>query len=452
MTRTLLAVGLAVFAALHPGSAAAGTSGEPAPGTPWPAGALRTGVAVGFQVHRPKGASHAEVRGLVVKAAKRHLPGFTLFEGTSKKQAPAGALLVLLDGPELPVETRFLSIFGRGVEPARAAWLEKPHPSTFLLARAPVAQADAALRGLVALVAELAQKLDGAVDDPEARLLFSPRAFDERARRDGFEGNLPVAERHVSIHTYEEDGGLLRSVSVGMSKLGLPDLVVNGHARRTGTQVGHLMNALAQWMVEGGQVPRDGWIDLDFRSLRARSVREPLLASLLQNGQGRASLSVAVAARQEGDAENALLELTFQGKPGTAAERQEAVLDALYGAEDQVVRIKHDQALLAESALARSRLLALKPAWLRGRRPGETLLVKGPFKTSAGGNEWMWVEVTRWEGTRITGLLANDPDDVPGLRAGATVHVEEGQVFDYLHQRADGSKEGNTTSKLLERR
>lgn len=404
------------------------------------------------KVHRPKGASHAKVRGLVEKALKRHLPGFTLFEGSSKKQAPAGALLVLLDGPELPVDPGFLSTFGRGIEPARAAWLGKPHQSTFLLARSPAAQADAALRGLVALVAELARELDGAVDDPEARLISSPRGFDERARRGGFEGGVPIADRHFVIHTYEEAEGLLRSVSVGMSKLGLPDLVVNGHGRRTRKQIGHLMNALAQWMVEGGQVQRVGWIDLDFRSLRARSVREPLLASLLPKGQGRASLSASVAARQGGDAENALLELTFHGKPGSAGERQEAILAALYGAEDQVVRVKHDQALLAESAAARGRLLALKPRWLGGRSPGETLLVKGPFETSAGGREWMWVEVTRWEGTRITGLLASDPDDVPGLHAGATVQVEEGQAFDYLLHRADGSTEGNTTSRLLEGR
>ena len=116
------------------------------------------------------------------------------------------------------------------------------------------------------------------------------------------------------------------------------------------------------------------------------------------------------------------------------------------------MRVAHDRALLAESEAARGRLLALKPRWLRDRRPGEVLLVKGPFKTRSGGNEWMWVEVTRWEGSRITGLLANDPFEVPGLRAGATVHVEESKVFDYLLRRADGGQEGNTTSKLLERR
>lgn len=58
-------------------TAAAGTSGEPAPGTPWPAGALRTGVAVGFQVHV---GAHEEPRdsgpaGLARRARRQRLDG-----------------------------------------------------------------------------------------------------------------------------------------------------------------------------------------------------------------------------------------------------------------------------------------------------------------------------------------------------------------------------------------
>jgi uncharacterized protein YegJ (DUF2314 family) len=77
------------------------------------------------------------------------------------------------------------------------------------------------------------------------------------------------------------------------------------------------------------------------------------------------------------------------------------------------------------------------------------LVVKAPFETFEGGNEWMWVEVTGWTGTRVRGLLANDPYFVPGLRARAAVEIEEGEVFDYLLRRADGTVEGNTTQALL---
>jgi hypothetical protein len=38
---------------------------------------------------------------------------------------------------------------------------------------------------------------------------------------------------------------------------------------------------------------------------------------------------------------------------------------------------------------------------------------------------------------------------VPGLKAGATVEVEEASAFDYLHVFPDGHREGNQTEALL---
>ncbi len=210
-----------------------------------------------------------------------------------------------------------------------------------------------------------------------------------------------------------------------------------------------LINVVAQTLLERGRTESTGRLDVDLRTLRSRTVRESQLASLKKKAAARASLSVAVGKREEGDSDNRLMELTFEGRPGGTVERQEAILAEIFGAEDKVVHVEHDDRLLAESAQARVRLLVLKPAWLKGHDPGEHLMVKAPFRTPTGGNEWMWVEVTRWEGTRILGLLANDPFEVPGLRAGATVEVQEASVFDYLHRRSDGTVEGNTTAQFL---
>jgi uncharacterized protein YegJ (DUF2314 family) len=54
-----------------------------------------------------------------------------------------------------------------------------------------------------------------------------------------------------------------------------------------------------------------------------------------------------------------------------------------------------------------------------------------------------------WEGTKITGTLLNEPAHVPGLHQGATVKVDEGSVFDYLHGLPDGGVEGNETQAML---
>ncbi|MGC3997800.1 MAG: hypothetical protein QM767_10025 [Anaeromyxobacter sp.] len=46
----------------------------------------------------------------------------------------------------------------------------------------------------------------------------------------------------------------------------------------------------------------------------------------------------------------------------------------------------------------------------------------------------------------------NNPFEVPALHAGDVVEVVEADVFDYMLERADGTRQGGETSKLLEKR
>ncbi len=62
----------------------------------------------------------------------------------------------------------------------------------------------------------------------------------------------------------------------------------------------------------------------------------------------------------------------------------------------------------------------------------------------------MWVEVVSWQADKIKGILRNEPENVPTLRAGQTVEVSEQQVFDYIRHRADGTSEGTETGKVIE--
>lgn len=75
--------------------------------------------------------------------------------------------------------------------------------------------------------------------------------------------------------------------------------------------------------------------------------------------------------------------------------------------------------------------------------------VKAPFKTTDGGNERMWVEITSWKQSRITGLLENEPFNIIDLHGGQIVEVQEGDVFDYIRQYPDKHREGNTTGEIL---
>ena len=106
--------------------------------------------------------------------------------------------------------------------------------------------------------------------------------------------------------------------------------------------------------------------------------------------------------------------------------------------------------LEAASAKAREQLPELRRAFTKGLNPGEVLLLKAPFATPDGGNEWMWIEVTNWtdEASPI-GTLQNKPFDIPDLQSGQEVKIKTAEVFDYIHKKADGTSEGNETGEII---
>lgn len=154
----------------------------------------------------------------------------------------------------------------------------------------------------------------------DSRIVRGAAKFDDEMAG-AFDGAVPVVTRHVFVETYDRGDGLARSVTVGMSRFGLPDVVVNGHRVGQRRAVAWAVNGVCQWV--------------------------------------------------------------------------------------------------------------------------------STFATRSGGTEWMWLEVTAWKGSVLSGPLANVPEDVPELHEGAWVSVEQAKVFDYLFHRADGTEEGNTTAKLL---
>jgi len=63
----------------------------------------------------------------------------------------------------------------------------------------------------------------------------------------------------------------------------------------------------------------------------------------------------------------------------------------------------------------------------------------------------MWIEVQRWSQGRVSGLLANDPQDRPDLKAGQSVGIAEADVYDCMLMKPDGTYEGNLTAEVLEK-
>jgi uncharacterized protein YegJ (DUF2314 family) len=82
-------------------------------------------------------------------------------------------------------------------------------------------------------------------------------------------------------------------------------------------------------------------------------------------------------------------------------------------------------------------------------REGERFALKARFKTWDGGSEQLWLDQVELAEDGFTGVAANRPRNVPGIRAGQRVLVEEEQVLDWMFRRG-GRLVGAFTPRALD--
>jgi len=364
-------------------------------------------------------------------------------EGAEPTDLPA----VFVGQPKIedyaPPTLESLAYFGRGLtDEEKRVVASSKHVLTFAFLEN-TADAAKGIARASTLLSGVAERSGGYVWDESTRELFSKAAFAER----NAQATTSVLDQ-IALHSYA-DGTFLRIVTLGMQKLGLPDLELNHVIGHDARPAGILVNMLCQRLIEGAAPDSNGRFVVaidEIQDGRTRALSEPRG----EGAQGRTELLLRDGKPREGDPENRLLEVFFgESKDVDVHERRARALYALLGRTDNIVNVEHDQALLAASARARSRLMALKPAFLKQADSRERLAVKAPFVTDDGGTEWMWVEVVRWEGKTIYGVLLNEPAAVSKLVPGAKVEVAEDEVFDYMLTHADGTSEGNETQELL---
>lgn len=324
-----------------------------------------------------------------------------------------------------------MSIQGRGLRDWERAVLARPYAGLTMLFRAPPDEGARLVRLADGLVLALARERRVFVDDIEARAWFTKEEW--KGVSEAWDGEVPQVPRHITFHAYQ-DGDFLRIVSLGMKKFGRPDLVLEGIPRAAAPEMGALLNAVAQEIVEKG-LPASGILQI-----QARGKELPLRLA-----EGR---------REEGDADNPLVSLDVSGfAGGTLQERISTLATAWGGGPAPMTMVPSgDVELEAASAAARKRLLEdVKPRFLAGLPEGEALTVKGPFGPR-NETEWMWLTVRSWEGGMIRGLLVEDAWNDPKLKAGMEVLMPEGAVFDYQIFKRDGTSEGATTDEILKQR
>lgn len=348
-----------------------------------------------------------------------------------------------------PPTPQVLQYFARGLSKEQAAALQSSPQALVLYFGHPKREVWRGLQGADALLEQLARDMQGLIWDEETREIFTPDEW--RARRmSSWQGDLPDVSKHTVIHAYK-DNDYIRAITLGMRKVGMPDIYVAEFPWSASRPMGNLINALAQALAEGASIQADGKFDLRLDTLKQAAARRSQLADLKPNATKSAQLTLYVGKHDQGDPENRLIRIDPARYPGPDVHaRLDKMLASLYGSQDSLTRVKHDDLLLKTSAQARTQLPSLRSAFVAGLKPGEFIQLKAPFKTSSGGNEWMWVEVIDWANNgAIKGLLKNEPFEVPGLHAGQTVQISQQEVFDYLRRYPDGREEGNETGKVI---
>lgn len=263
-----------------------------------------------------------------------------------------------------------------------------------------------------------------AIVDATSRQAYNHEAW-QAVRTESLQKTPINVTDQIVLHSYR-DGEFCRIVSLGMSKLGLPEVSVNNVPCSDTDAFGNIVNRVAQHFLDNHVMFADSTLQID-----------------------KVEIKLKTATLDEGNNFYPQLEIAFANQ-----EEQMKVAEALFGSRpDLAENTDHDDELLLASELARERLPELKKMFNAGLPPGEAIMVKSPFKRDdVDGNEWMWVEVTKWTGTSMEGVLQNEPNHVSGINVGSVVPVTEAEIFDYIIMKADGTVEGNETGKIIERR
>jgi len=384
----------------------------------------------------------------------KYLPDFERVDALPETiTKPVVTLSILDDFKEFyPVpDDDYLAYFGRGISKTQAMSIQTTKQILLIDIGYPQTNSLSDYKSVVNFLFDVANTHKGLIWDAETRELFEPSTWAEK-RITPWQDKFPNIVDHITIHAYSNEPEGIRTITLGMAKFGLPDIVVNDFSWSSNHPVGNLINLTAQSLFEGVTPNENATLKLNISKLQNTAMRQTLLSDLKENAASELEIEFGEGKREEGDPYNVILELLFDTAEGAnLSEKQDKILSALFGWEDSVTMVQHDTEILAASTRAKARLNKLRKDFNKGLEPGEYILLKAPFKTDTGGNEWMWVEVITWEKKAITGLLKNEPYYVPELRAGSIVEINQNDVFDYIRELADGTSEGNETDEIMKR-
>ena len=269
-------------------------------------------------------------------------------------------------------------------------------------------------------------------EDLDSGMVYDAASFQSAIER--YRQPAPDITAFTLIEGVQSSAGT-RLVTHGLSKVGLPELVIEGIPADEENAMALAINATAQTIYEQGLASR--------LTIDAGQIASPTVRAASCEIQGEVTLQKA---RPGPDSVGLLVSVDFDGGFGQCGPVEVAP------APEQVPELEPEPQTLNEARQSASDRLngPIQDAFQTGLLDGSTLMVKAPFQGTRRSVEWLWLSVEQWrdDGTLI-GELLNQPTRVESLSKGDEVAVELSVVFDYVLVHPDGRREGNTTARFV---
>ena len=299
----------------------------------------------------------------------------------------------------------------------------------------------ATLKALMPIARDAATAAHGWVLDPLAGGVYTPAEVDQHTPGDPLD-----VRKLIYVHGVQGDNEQPFLDTMGMKKLGFPELTVPAAASGQMEMLTVLIDATAQELVDQGDFSRAGSFVVDLASLKGEWHVDEIKKA---GGQARVTWLAHWRKEDGGD-----LAIELAPPVGKGVEGLATMLDDCFGkAPDPMANIKADDPELeAAGERARKDLIAQRAYFAKGIPAGEQLAVKAPFHTPDDQVEWMWVDVVAWKGDTFSGTLDNDPELVTSLHAGSHVSVKLADVADFIHVHKDGTQTGGYSVEVMKKR
>ena len=278
-----------------------------------------------------------------------------------------------------------------------------------------------ALRAGLAAAAAVAKAAKGLVWDRLLDRVETPSAFSAHAVTSALE--VPCFRRdRVELREEPKTPGVVRVVTVGLSRWGAPDVEAAAVPAMASARIGDVVLGVAAAIANGAT---EGPLVLSRDDLgRARG--RPYAADAGLPDAKPVEVDVVGVHAEPGDASDFLARIAPPGGDGPIATVDLA--ERFFG---PLLVATPGGAASARRDKAQAQLAASLATWEAGKEAGTKLVVLIPFAIPGdAGAESMWIEVTRFDARTVTGKVLDDPLGATDVKRGDEVTRPRAQVQD----------------------